>query len=121
MDKQKCLAPKSFLQDGRFLIAWQWMRCGNWRKEKQEASKRLEVEKCDEVEEDMGTSEGIESCTGGVETAMNGEDGLVEEGKREWMKLANAMFEFDKFSDVCAVVICRGVNAPEISCCYSCE
>jgi hypothetical protein len=42
-------------------------------------------------------------------------------GKREWMKLANARFEFDKFSDVCAIVIYRGVNAPEISCCYSCE
>jgi hypothetical protein len=53
-----------------------------WRKEKEEASKRLGVEKCDEGEEDMGASEGTESCTGGVETAMSGEDGLVEEGGR---------------------------------------
>jgi hypothetical protein len=36
-----------------------------WRKEKQEASKRLEVEKFDEAEEERGTSEGTESCTGG--------------------------------------------------------
>jgi hypothetical protein len=45
-----------------------------WQKEKQEASKRLKVEKFDEGEEERGTSEGIESCTGGAETAMSGED-----------------------------------------------
>jgi hypothetical protein len=52
-----------------------------WQKEKQEASKRLKVEKFDEGEEERGTSEGIESCTGGAETAMSGEDWPVEEGE----------------------------------------
>jgi hypothetical protein len=52
-----------------------------WRKEKKEAGKRLEMEDSTEKEEGRGKIKWAESCAGGAERVMSGEDGPVEEGE----------------------------------------